>query len=418
MKTIVGGAIEMLCVFMITGYAYAGDAEVLPKGRFALNVDYKHYFPWTKRFDTNGHEQDAAADFNTVLNSNVIPGLDAFNGLVPGTPNIGRSVVTFKYSYERIEPTLAYGITDKLSVGLRIPYIWYQNEVTARLDSSNANIGKNPAFNPQDPTSPPLIPIAMGGVPLTTQDIQNLLGSGLVINGALAIPGFGYKYFGTWRDEGFGDLEAGLKYQYYNSENWRLAGLFGALFPTGKVADPDNLAAQPLGGGSYGLIFRSYNDFTGIKNFVINGSVFYTLTLPQDDERRIVSDPHKPLTAKKEKVTIDPGDVVELETSVKYQLNDVPFLRGTSLELLYHYTHYFRDSVTAPDGQHIPSLETQTEANEHSYIVKLSYSTIPLYLNKKFPIPLDLSLAYRNKFAGNNDVFETEYLETSLTVYF
>lgn len=401
----------------------AGDAAVLPKGVKTLNIAATRYFTWNKRFDKDGHVQDAASDFNGVLDQQIFPDLAFFEGPpfnIPGA-NIGNSVVTFDYDYSRVDTTFAYGITDKLSIGVKVPYIWYRNTVTARLDTANANIGKNPAFNPAlppGPANPPLIPIAIGGQALTTDDVQNILGGGLFINGGLAVPGFGFKRIQTWERDGFGDIESGLKYQYYKGADWQLAALGGVLFPTGKVDDPDNLVDKSLGSGAYALVFRSHNDYTGIRNLVLDVSAHYTLTLPQERDRRIVSDPHQPLTGRKEKVRTDSGDVLEFEGSARYRFDDVPSLLGTSAELLYHYTKYFKDTAKGQGGQRLPSLEEESDGIEQYVIARLAYSTVPLYLKKRFPVPMDASLAYRNKFAGTNNAFKTQYLQLSLAFYF
>jgi hypothetical protein len=251
----------------------------------------------------------------------------------------------------------------------------------------------------------------MGGSKLTTEDMQKLLGPGLP-----GIAGYGFKRFETWEQEGVGDIETGLKYQYYSDDKWKLAALGGVLWPTGEKKDPDSLVSQPLGGGSYALLFRSYNDFTGIKHLTFNGSVFYTLTLPQDSERRIVTDPHKPLSDTKKNVEIDPGDILEFETSVKWQ---IPWVNGCSVEGLYHFTKTFKDSVSGSiTGPQAQALESETDGEDHFYIAKISYSTIPLFLQKKFPLPMDISVAFRDKFAGNNNSFKTQYIQGSLTIYF
>ena len=141
-KTVVLSIACGVIVFIFSSPVQAGDAEVLPKGRFAFNVDYKHYLEWDKRYDSHGNVQDAASDFNSVLDTSVFPALKAFNGMVPGTPNIGTSETSFKYSYDRIETSLAYGISDTVSFGVKVPYIKYKNQVKASLNTANANVGK------------------------------------------------------------------------------------------------------------------------------------------------------------------------------------------------------------------------------------------------------------------------------------
>lgn len=412
LKILIGGTVVAAFMAATAGIGYGESAEVLPKGRFFFNVDYKHYLPWDRRYDKNGNTQDAAADFNGVMDSRIFPSLALFGGppFSIANPNIGTTVTTFELTYDRVEPALAYGITDRLSFGFKIPYIWYKNKVNARLDATNATIGLNPVFNPANPAGPtnlPLIPVAMGGRKLTSEDMQNLLGPGLP-----GLPGYGFKRFETWEKEGLGDIEAGFKYQYYKSDIWRLAAGVSGLFPTGDQEDIDNLVDQNLGCGSYAALFRLYNDFMPFRNLTLDTSFFYSLTLPYERVRRI-SDPHQPLTNVKKNVRIDPGDIFEIETSVKYDFSDVPYMGGTSLELIYHYTDIFNSDI--PDAV---ILEKETRAEEHSFLCKLNYSTIPLYMKKEFPVPLNLYIGYRNKFAGSNNAFKTQYLQAGLSIYF
>ena len=429
MTSVLFNLLAIFTLFFTNLSAYAGDAEVLPKGRFAFNVDFKHYLDWDKRYDKNGNEQNAASDFNTVLDTSVFSALTAFNGMVPGTPNIGTSVTSFNYSYDRIDTSLAYGISDTVSFGVKIPYIWYKNEVRVGLDTSKANVGINNLYKagvlPPDYDSLPLLPLGApfpaGTVtPLTTKDVQNLLGTGLAINGQLAVPGYGFKPFETWEKEGLGDIEAGVKYQFYKNENWRLAAQGGVLFPTGAKDDPDNLVDRNLGGGSYAVQLKSYNDYIGIKNMVFNGSLFYSIPFTQHADKRITADPHEVLVpiSKKVRCQITPGNVIEVETSAKYKFNDVPVLEGFSLEGLYHYTYASKSEVKDPSGNRVPGLEGETDGYEHIYMIKLGYSTIPLFVQKKFPLPLDMSVSFRDKFAGNNSTFKTQYLQATATLYF
>jgi len=420
MKRTVYSIVVIVFLSAIPGLSHAGSAEVLPKGIWAVNMDYTHYIPWTKKFDKNGDVVDAASDFNGVLGTNLFPDLALFE--TPpfniASPNIGTSMVSFKYRYERVNTLVSYGITDKLSAGVKIPYIWYKNDVTTALDSTNANIGKNPAFNPAQPPSlanPPFIPVAIGGQTLTSEDVQDILGGGLFINGGLAIPGFGFKRIESWSQEGFGDIEAGLKYQYFSNKDWRLAFTGGVSIPTGKVDDPDNLVDQSFGSGSYAFLFRVNNDYIGIKNLILDATFNYSLSLPQHRTKRIITDPHQPIAVDKEEVRIVPSGAFELEASAQYNFESI---QGFGANLLYNYKKMADSSVKGKNGHHIPALEAETGGMEQYYIVGVSYSTVPLFLKKKFPVPFVTYLSYRDKFAGNNSAFKTKYVNFGFTFYY
>jgi hypothetical protein len=292
--------------------------------------------------------------------------------------------------------------------------------VDARLESgpgSSANVGRNPRAGA--PGQPPLIPIAAGGIPLTTDDVQQLLGPGLG-----GIPGLGFKRFESQTNQGLGDIEAGFRYQYLRTADWRLAFTGAVRAPTGEADDPDDLADYALGAGAWALLFRLNQDYT-ISNLwgrrpagapgelVLNGTVRYDLVLPDTETRRVPDDVNNPLTANKEKVDRDLGDKVELEVSGRYVLP-----RGFWLWALYRYGFKLEDQVSGDRGFAYESLEEETARTEHIGIAGVGYSTVSLYRAGAFPVPLNVILSYRNRFAGSNNAFRSQYIGLNLQVFF
>jgi hypothetical protein len=408
------GTCFLICLMSlrIAGICYADSAEVLPKGVANISLDGKFYFKINERFDPDGNTEDVATDYNTTLDSTVFSDLslvEDFFGMPPGSANLGRTNVSFDYYFTITELTFMYGITDKLSVGILLPYWWVKNDVNSSLDTSAATVGKNAALNN-------LVPLAVPGtVPLTKKDVINLLAKGLDINGdgTVDIPGFGYKEFGTFKNNGIGDMELGFRYQYLKTENWRLAFMGGVRFPTGEKDDPDDLTAYPIGSGAYAFLFRSNNDYTGIKNVVLNATLRYDLILPDNETLRIPDSVDLPITANKEKVDRDIGDVFEIEASGTYELSE-----GFNVTLDYKFGASLKDEVSGSKGYAYSSLEDETDYTEHVFIGTLSYTTLPLYMAKKFPVPLTGSISYRNRFAGSNNIFKSQYIGAGIQVYF
>ena len=133
----------------------ADDATVLPKGVFSLRLDSQFYFPIEKRFDVDGDTEDLAADFNTDLNSSVFPQLGLIEqafGMPAGSASIGDSEVSLEYDVKIFDLYFFYGLTDRLSVGAKIPYWTFRSDVDAEVDNTNATIVKNPFLGtPGDP---------------------------------------------------------------------------------------------------------------------------------------------------------------------------------------------------------------------------------------------------------------------------
>jgi hypothetical protein len=404
----------LLCLYLFLGIicsSYADDAQVLPKGVVAVILDGKYYFPFDKKFDKEGKKEDIDADSNANLNSNVFAGLrlvEQFFGMAPGSASIGRSVVSFEYQGQDFMPLLQYGLTDRLTVGAKIPYYWRKNKVEARLDTTAATVGKNPFVNSLTPLSVP------GTVPLTTADAQHLIGGGLDINGdgIIEIRGFGFKPLKTSSRKGIADIEIGGRYQYFKTDKWRLAFTGGVRMPTGEVDDPDDLGDIGIGSGAYTLLFQFNHDYIGIKNLVLNATLRYDLVFPNRERLRIPDDVNQPITANKENVDRDIGDAIELEVSGAYE-----FLKGFTFSSLYKYGYKLKNRVSGDRDFSYESLESETRATQHVGIASLYYSTIPLFQAKKFPLPMAAGVSYRNRFAGTN-VLRSQYISLTLGFYF
>jgi len=396
---------------VVSGLSYADDATVLPKGNWRFLLDSKFYLPITQRYNADGHPEDVATDFNKELNSDVFPDLSLLEsafGMPPGSASFGRSVVSFRWSIQELTFQPSYGLTDRLSVGVNIPYWWEKNQVGASLDTTTATIGINPGV--PGGLAPLVVP---GTRPPTTDDIQNLLVAQ------------GFKKVQTWSGNGVGDIEAGGRYQYFNSDAWRLAFMGGVRFPTGQVDDPDNLVDRGLGSGTYALLFRFNQDFiwgpsgpankVGVPDagsFTLNTTFRYDLNLPDKQVLRVCS-VHTPVCPDKENVNRNLGDVVQGEISASIGL-----LQGLYFSPLYMIGHGFKDHYSGNKGFDYKALAEETDFTEQIYIISLSYSTIPLVLEKKFPIPFTATVSYRDRFAGNNNIYKSQYIGLTLAAFF
>ncbi len=363
----------LICFFShmgITSPSYADNAEILPKGVSRVDLTNNFYFPIDERYDEKGNTEDAAADLNIDLTA-LAPDL----GLPPGF--LGMSVVSFNYKITYQKLLIQHGVTDKLSAGVLIPYYWQRNEVEVGIDSTGAV------------------------APLTVEGAQDLL-----------VQNFGYKRVETWSDSGLGDIEAGGRYQYFKTDDWRLAFTGGVRLPTGETDDPDNAVDLAFGDGAYALLFQFNHDYIGIEDVVLNATFRYDLVLP-DKETVRVPNVKDQLTDKKEELDRDLGDMIELEASGTYE-----FSEGFSFSVLYQYAYKLKDDVSGTRGYAYESLETDSDQRSQLYKVGLSYSTIPLFKAKRFPVPMIASISYRNRFAGSGNVLKSEYISFALSVYF
>jgi hypothetical protein len=403
---IVLGLVSCLSFLLLPNISYADTAEVLPRGIHSVSLEGQFYQPIDEKFDPDGNEEPLAADFNSTLDRNIFDQLgtleDFFNANFPGSlpggkATLGESVVSLEYDVTILDFLYTYGLWDRLMIGIRVPYWDFTSDVDARVDTTNATVGFNPG------PGPPLIPVSLGGIKndalateLTQQSLVNL----------------GYKRVETWSDSGIGDIEAGARYQYYKSENWRLAFTGAVRFPTGQEDDPDNLVDFRFGRGAWALLFQFQNDYIGTDNLVLNGTFRYDLYLPDTKVMRIPDDVNQPITSNREKVDRDIGDFIEWEVAGTYSFWD-----AFSLSLLYRFTYKMKDEISGNLGFAYDQAEAETRRRSHIGKVGLSYSTIPLVQAKKFPIPLRVTLSYRSRFAGKN-ILQSDYIGLLLAVFF
>ena len=419
-----GGVVLAAGIFLMVactdGFAVE-SAQVLPKGVWNAVLTGTHTFPMKERFNPDGDTESVSKYFNANLNSDVFPQLGAldqvFFGGTPGTATIGTSQVSFEYEADEMKLSLQYGITNKLTVGIIVPYLWQKTNVTkVNLDTANATVGKNPGFGGPGPLGgAPLIPIAAGGVPLTTADAQGLLGPGLTINGIL-VPGtgLGYAPIQTWEGNGVGDIQLGGRYQYFSTEDWQLAFTGGIQFPTGKTEDPNNLVDLGFGTGCYALLFRLNNDYKGIKDLVLDATFKADVSLPGKVEKR-VTDLQHPLTSPDnlEKVDITIGTVYEIDLGGTYG-----FSKGWNIAAMYGYSWKDKNKVSGSKGLNYGALEENTDWSYQYVSLDLTYSTIPLFREKQFFAPFTATLHYENVFDGKNYFLKQEAIGFVLTAFF
>jgi hypothetical protein len=113
-----------------------------------VSAEARFSLPITKRFTPGGGTEDLAADFNRDLNSTIFSDLrlvEAAFRLPAGSATFGSSMVEFTQHIQIYTVQAAYGLADRLSIGVRIPY-WTQNiQVQTALDTRTATVGINPA---------------------------------------------------------------------------------------------------------------------------------------------------------------------------------------------------------------------------------------------------------------------------------
>jgi hypothetical protein len=399
----------------------ADSAAVLPANVSRVYWDFYHYQPTTQRYNKDGDREDLAFPFtNAALDSSIITSLAPLDPLVGGTASIGDVSVAYKYDIGVFDAGYSYGVSDKLTVGFHLPYYWITNNVDASFDSTSANVGLNPT------TGTCCIPISAGGLPMDTDDVQRLISSE-----------YGFNKIETWKKEGIGDIELGMKYQLFVENRSAFAITSGLRIPAGHEDDADALNDVPWSYGNYAVLLRLHYDYfisdlwnpkpkrvyQGVPSA---GDVIFNLTFRYDymlaDKKwmRIGDSPGQTFTNNREKVSRKLGDLFNIEVSGKYQMT-----RALALTGLYTYGFKLKDDISGNMGYNYESLEAYTDSSQHVIVVGASYSTLAAYSEKQFSLPMQIDIAFRNRFAGKgpgngqaNPVLDTSWVVVGMKFLF
>ena len=373
----------------------ADDAEVLPKNVSRFHWDFYRYQPTTQRYNADGDREALAHPFtDAALDSSVLTSLAPLDAFVPGKATIGDVSIEYEYDIDVLDLGYSYGLTENLSIGFHIPYYWISNNVDTALDTSSANVGLNPA------TGECCIPLASGGVVMDTDDVQNL-----VMNE------YGFSEIDDWSREGIGDTELGAKYRFYQQQDSAFAITGGLRIPTGYADDADKLNDVAWSYGTYALLLRLHYDYLlsnlwgssasslqtlpARGDLVANLAFRYDYMLPDSKTMRIGDTPDQVLTNNRERVDRQLGDLYNLEAALKYYASE-----ALAFGLVYTYGGKFKDNIDGDEGYNYSSLEKDTDSSQQIVKLEASYSTLPAYQAQQSHLPMEFSLAYRERFKG------------------
>jgi hypothetical protein len=417
----IGAMVVLVMIATAAPAAFADNAAVLPAGVSRIYGDLYHYLPTTERYNPNGDREALAYPFtDATLDSDVLTNLKPLDPLVGGSASIGQVAVAYEYDIDVLDAGYNYGLTDNLTVGFHIPYYWITNNVDASFDSADANVGLHPA------TGTCCIPVAAGGVPMNKNDVQNLVASE-----------YGFDSIESWSGQGVGDIELGAKYRFFLEESSAFAATGGVRVPTGRADDPDDLTDVAWSYGNYALLLRLHYDYK-ISNLwhktpsrlrqivpapgdvIFNATFRYDYMAPDKQIKRVGDTPDQIFTNNREEVSRKLGDIFNVEVAGKYQITETIAFTG-----LYTYGAKLKDDISGDMGFNYESLEANTDSSQHIVVLRASYSTLGSYRETKSTIPLLLTMAYRERFAGQgprsaqtNPVLATSWIVVGLNVLF
>jgi hypothetical protein len=216
--------------------AEAVDVEVLPAGirmtqaKFGVISGLDQTWKNDGKLYDLGESRSVTFDAATLARVNaqaraLVQALDSF-----GSHDLGRKLslgtlnVSTTPQVTYIAPVLAYGVTDRFTIGIGLPVVRYQNQISLSASASNLDF-----FRQQ-----------LGGL---SKKVDEALNIDLVTESKRVIAEKGYRPLQS-RDETFiGDMQVALLYRFPDLGTWAVLNQMTLTLPTGPKDDPNDLAS-------------------------------------------------------------------------------------------------------------------------------------------------------------------------------
>lgn len=393
---------SVVSLFVVSKITFADDAATLPQGRWRVRL-ITSYTEASNEYGPRGDIQSVGDKYSRHLDAKflqlinpaskeIIQGLNAMN---PGQGDALEAAMLETDVKSEFFTNLfitEYGITDRLSVGLILPLVRANIDLTA---NSNPNNKLNQLLQQPDLPEGHPAKAAMARLKAGLAQIQQ----GTTVQGLNTLLRNSYGYKGgleSWSGTGIGDLEVGAKYNYYNSHPLKFTLKTGMRLPTGREDDPDVLADCAFGDGQIDLGAYHYIDYQAFANTYFTLELGYTTQLPSTTTVRVPLASDLPIGLDKIQATQKLGDYYEAGLEANQTL-----FRYFTLSAKYHFKQKFKDeySEAAVD---LSALEKNTNSILHEGQFQAEYSNLPAVRAGEASIPYAVGAFYRQPFLGEN----------------
>jgi hypothetical protein len=422
----------LLSMTILAQTAFCEDARVLPQGRSRLNFTYAQTGNVSDTFNDQGDRVSLTHDYNLELNAATVQKImPKIQGLVDGlnaqhlkyNPNDGvnngsgqnladaltrgflgtdAAVIESQYNI-----SYQYGVTDRLSVGFNVPIIKAQTTFNASITGTNTAQQIAAAFNQpglpnQNALGSQLNQLANANIQTIRDQIQQSAG---------------YTVPSQTNQSGIGDIVLGGRYNYYKShyEDVISSVQAGVGLPTGSLKDPTIPTQISLGTGAFDLGIAHIFNYSPLRFLTLSNGIHYDHRLPSHQSMIPANSPGQvlPPTSNEESVATQLGDKYWTNLGVDAKITQA-FSLGTSYEWFWKRPDTFSGSTPGVD---YGGLSVDTAEYTETVQAGASLSTIPAFMRKEFPIPMDLAMNVYFPTKGVNAVI-APYATASIALYF
>ena len=373
------------------------DARVLPVG--VRRVSYKNMLlSADQKFGDSGRSRVLADSlfkritFDTILLGTKKPaergaleqvmmsmgavGSDDF-GVTTGQVNINTSTHV---------PIFAWGVTERLTLAAALPI------VQASINVDSGVIQENPEMH-----AAMLNALSKKGVTEKIVEFQEKMRDPV----RSKLRDYGYRELAAEEVSLVGDLKLVSKYRMVHNQHSRLSLLGELTLPVGHQKDIDNVVNVTLADGQTDLGLGIHYDYLASSSVTLALGAIYTLQLPDRHRERIPEQWESRVTPDIDSdLRRDLGDILAVQLGGMYANKGWRFQAGHSYQ--YKGADHYSGTRFAPERYTWMSKETRQEM--HSLVLGGGYSTIDLFKQKKFPLPMMISINHTRVLAGRNVV--------------
>lgn len=397
---------------LITGSVFADDALVLPQGKFRVRL-VTSFSSLENQYGKTGGIEGYGAPFTRTIDGALMAALtqsqslkNAVKALNASKPGSGDALLSEKIAELRTDIStqvfanlfvVEYGLTSRISLGIIVPLLHADVDVDASSTIDQNFSAKTSTLSNADPRKSLRTNLQNGA---TKEAIDQILQQQ-------------FKYTGiqSWSGTGVGDIELGMKYNYFREHPLRATLKSGARFPTGHQDDPDHLFDMGFGDGQMDLAVYNYVDYDLLSNLSFTWEMGYTLQLPDSNSYRIPVSSDLPIGATAISLDRKLGDYWE----AGLEANLSPF-KNLILSSKYRFKQKFQDSFTG-DGVDTSLLEQDTEEVLHEGSFQIEYTNLPDVKAGRERIPYGVVAFYKLPYAGEN-IADSRTTGLQLKTYF
>lgn len=296
---------------------------------------------------------------------------------------VGRAFGVVNSRVTSTVPAFAYGLTDKLTVVAAVPVLysntsvrtgWVVNEDFERQLKALGSRGfanKIIAFR---------------------EKLDNVIATKVAANG--------YKPLEDSAHTEVGDITLGAKYQLMKSTRSAAALITRLQLPTGRLPDVDRLIDVAPGNGTFDLGLGLAYDYALFDTVTITPTASVLYPFATNRATRVPLAYGETLTPDVDRdASFKAGEIYSIGLVSRYRFED-----ALVFGLGYNFQSKHRDSWSGGRyaGERYQYLSRDTEQQIHAAQVNVTYSTIPAFRRKQFPMPLEATLGIANVFGGTN----------------